>query len=411
VGHPSVAIVAGTLVVLICAGCSSTEAKSADPKLEAAATVAPAWGPASAPGPGTAATGASVAENEPGDSPIDLGEVRGAPVTGTVYYDANDNGVQDASEHGIAGVTLYLATSNTPAREETPATQSNAQGKFELLPLDRFTGRRLEVRTGWFRSQCKGLTCSVGGPGNNVAVGSEWIYSAAFTGQVAHNFNIGLRPDSGQYYPVKKNPNQQYLNLVTGTSRSHLQDLETRFTIDYGKGCVTTASAVTCHLGQTAFQTMYIGNGGLTSVSGVKGVIELPYGEVHRSLQLLASDTSASVTGVHVDSVSPALVAPATSQATSAASYTTIRFTLLGTIPPGGLVSVFSTDTLATGKPGTVLVGHAGITSEDNSAADTDSAFCNTPIPNGSCDHLSDTVSFLDLQGDDNDSDRLKVIS
>ena len=73
------------------------------------------------------------------------------------------------------------------------------------------------------------------------------------------------------------------------------------------------------------------------------------------------------------------------------------------------MIAVLSTDLLAQGTPGTQLIGHAGITAEDHGTADTDSAFCTAPALPQQCAHVVDTHSFLDLAGDDNDSDRFNV--
>lgn len=362
--------------------------------------------PNPAPTPAVAPT-----HHGPGDSVLYGGGRPGEPVTGTVYYDRNQNGKQDPGEPGIPNVVLYLASSNTPAREEIPSTHTDAHGHFTLIPPDRMVGRRLQVRTGWFRTQCPGLYCNSGGPGDNVLAGPEWIYSAPITGATAHTFNIGLIPDAGQYVVDKKS--KFYSGYPPNLANAHRQDLEVRFTDDEGKGCVTTTNGVTCHLGQTIYQTMYIANGGLTPVGGIQGVMELPYGEVHHTLQLLRSDTSPGITGITIDSVVPATVPvpPRPLLVATADSYTTIRFTLHGVLPPAGIIAVFSTDTLASGLVGTQIVGRAGITAEDNASADTDSAFCQSPAVAGTCSAVSDTHSFLDLSGDDNDSDRFNIIA
>jgi hypothetical protein len=159
---------------------------------------------------------------------------------------------------------------------------------------------------------------------------------------------------------------------------------------------------VSCTIGNSIDQTLYIANSGLTPVSGIQGVMELPFGETHHELQLLASGSSPGVTGVSAITVTPA---------TTVGTYTTIRFTLDGTLPAGGLAAVVSHGTLVGGTPGTQIVGRAGVTHEDNAAADTTSAFCQTPVIASTCEHVSDTHSLADLHGDDNDSDRFNVVS
>jgi hypothetical protein len=324
-------------------------------------------------------------------------------ITGTVYYDRNQNGKQDPGEAGLPGIPLYLghgADSETPGVDKSPATCTDASGHFTLTPPDTINGYRVEVRTGWIRTQCPGLTCAVGGPGDNVAAGPEWVYSAPLTGTQAHVINVGLIPDAGAYV-INKN-SQMYSAYPVNLANAHRVDISARFSDDETVGCLTTTNGVSCTLGNQIDQTLYIANSGLTPVSGIHGVMELPYGEVHHELALLSSGSSPGVTGVSSVSVTPSTVA---------GTYTTITFTLDGTIPAGGIAAVVSHGNLVSGTVGTQIVGRAGVTKEDDAAADTDSAFCSTPAIATSCAHVSDTHSFLDLHGDDNDSDRFNVVS
>jgi hypothetical protein len=376
------------------AGATSTAGSTSAAGSSSAASTAPSGPPATLSAAGVATC------------PPNTESAGGAkPITGTVYYDRNQNGQQDPGEAGLPGIPLYLghgADSETPGVEKSPATCTDASGHFTLTPPDTVNGYRVEVRTGWIRTQCPGLVCATGGPGDNVAAGPEWVYSDALTGTQAHVVDVGLIPDAGAYV-VNKN-SQKYSAYPVDLANAHRVDLSARFSDDETVGCLTTTNGVSCTLGIQIDQTLYIANSGLTPVSGIHGVMELPFGEVHHDLALLASGSSPGVTGVSAITVKPA---------TTAGTYTTITFTLNGTIPAGGLAAVVSHGTLVSGTVGTQIVGRAGVTSEDpaDQAVDTDSAFCATPAIASSCAHVSDTHSFLDLHGDDNDSDRFNVVS
>ncbi len=390
--------------------------------------------------------------------PTEPGAPNALSTTGTIYYDANQNGTQDAGEPGLPGIPVYLAygpDAETPAEEKSPAGCTDAAGFFSLTPPDRKTSYQLWIRTGWFRTQCDALTCAIGSAGNNVQTGPEWVYARNHVaGNDPDTYRIGLIPDAGQY--VRNPGSKKYKEYPPDLSKAHQADLAVRFTDDENSGCSTTKSGVTCRLGGEIAQTMYIANSGLSPVSQVRGVMQLPYGEVHNELVLLKSGTSPGVTGLSdvrvVPATAPAPPAPATTAGAAseaggtetgatqtsatqtgasqtgatqtgtftavreaditAANLTTITFTLDGVIPPGGFVSVMSKGILQSGTPGTQIVGRASIVAQDprSTAADLDSAFCATPVIPKTCSSVNDTHSMLDLTGDDNDSDRFNVI-
>ena len=334
------------------------------------------------------------------------------PTTGVVYYDANQNGKQDIGEPGLPGVPLYLAAgpdAETPASEKSPATCTDVNGHFSLTPPDAHSRYQLWVRTGWFRTQCAALRCVIGSAGDNVQTGPEWIYSRNFvSGAKPGSYMIGLIPDAGQY--VKSTRSTAYSSYPPDLSQAHMVDLAARFTDDESPGCHTTKNGVNCRIGGAITQTLYIGNSGMSPVSGIRGVLQLPYGETHRDLILLSSGSSPRLYLSNI-SVTPALLAAVPGQRQTMANFTTITFTLNGTLPPAGIVSLLSKGVLTRGVAGTQIVGRAGVTAEDNAQADRDSGFCPTPaVPTGACSWISDTHSMLDLHGDDTDSDRFNVL-
>jgi hypothetical protein len=59
-------------------------------------------------------------------------------VSGTCFHDANGNGMLDAAEGGIAGITLSLkAVTSLTRQTEIITTMSNEEGKYEFIGLSR----------------------------------------------------------------------------------------------------------------------------------------------------------------------------------------------------------------------------------------------------------------------------------
>lgn len=344
--------------------------------------------------------------------PAARGAVNAQPTTGVIYYDSDQNGQQDHYEPGLAGIPVYLAYgrgATTPAEERSPATCTDGNGAFSLTPPDLTNHYRLFVRTGWFRTQCPTLTCEVGSAGNNVETGAEWIRSAeSVTGAVGRVYKVGLIPDAGQH--VESIRSKSYIGYPPDLSQAHEVDLAARFTDDPATGCLTTTNGVDCRLGGPIAQTLYIGNSGMSPVTGVHAVMQLPYGEVHRELALLKSGTSPGVKSISKITVVPAKAPAPPGAMKTAANFTTITFTIDGVIPPAGFVSVLSKDILAHGAVHTQITGWAGVTAHDSSAQDHDSAFCSTPgVPTG-CEPINQTHSLTDLHGDNSDSNRFNIV-
>ena len=71
-------------------------------------------------------------------------------VTGTVYRDANNNGVRDNGEPGVGGIVVSGGGTST---------LTNSDGAWSMT----FTGTvSLRIATGWYRSQCDELDCPAG---------------------------------------------------------------------------------------------------------------------------------------------------------------------------------------------------------------------------------------------------------
>ncbi len=69
---------------------------------------------------------------------LNLDQVGEGVLTGSVYIDANNNGVRDEGEAGIAGITVEIKQTNgTLSREST--TDTNGVYQFANLPFDEYT--------------------------------------------------------------------------------------------------------------------------------------------------------------------------------------------------------------------------------------------------------------------------------
>ncbi len=75
-------------------------------------------------------------------------DVPPAIITGQVYADLNNDGQREASEGGIAGVTITAVRSGTPADVETTTTDAN--GQFSFTGLVPGTWSIIETQPGFF---------------------------------------------------------------------------------------------------------------------------------------------------------------------------------------------------------------------------------------------------------------------
>ncbi len=65
----------------------------------------------------------------------------GAGICGTVFYDTNDDGVQDAGEPGIPGVSVTIRTTSSTARETDRAVDTNGARLVRLRNGSATVGR------------------------------------------------------------------------------------------------------------------------------------------------------------------------------------------------------------------------------------------------------------------------------
>lgn len=343
-----------------------------------------------------------------------LPSAAGAAVfSGTVYSDANQNGVQDAGEAGVAGLPVDWDTGSdqaSPTSNPGLATTTDASGRYSLnLPSGQWGW--LHVRTGWFRSKCASTYCSAFGGGDNFITDNEQLWSGTYavSSSTARTLNAGLTPDAGQYFAGTGNNAGPYGGYPPNLGNAHQQDLSVRATTLSSSGC-HISGGVACPLGHTIQYAADVFNSGLTAVSGITLVAQLPYGQEFQSATLLPGLSSTSATSVTVTSVAPATQAYPASGSPTAGSFSVIRMTLNGSVPAAGLAYIRINAYYRSGSTSSRSMMF-GITGEANGAADTDSQFCSTPAVPSSCPRPPATThSLLDRVSDDTDGAGLKIL-
>jgi hypothetical protein len=117
------------------------------------------------------------------------GDVTGT-ASGTIYRDVNDNGVRDRGEPGVPGIVVQTGST---------ATITNDRGAWTLPITER---QRIDVLTGWYRSQCDTLTCPVG-PGRDQDFGVTYQnISVVAIASKNPRLDLGLVPDWPGGYPM-----------------------------------------------------------------------------------------------------------------------------------------------------------------------------------------------------------------
>jgi hypothetical protein len=139
----------------------------------------------------------------------DFGELKTTSISGYVYYDANDNGVKDSGEPGIAGVTMTLTGGATP---QTATTDANGFFQFsDLVP-----GAYSLAETTEPPNYLNGTDAAGTNGGSNVAVsdvvGNETMSNIVLSpGAAATDYDFGkLKPASvaGNVYVDANNDGQ-----------------------------------------------------------------------------------------------------------------------------------------------------------------------------------------------------------
>ena len=160
--------------------------------LAAAGAVALTTAAASAPTERMATSEAS-ASSDSSDASVSAAssEARATRIAhGTVYHDADHDGVHDVAERGLGGIVVAAGDR---------WTLTDGAGRWQLAVGPR---QRIRVLTGWYRTQCDDVDCARGpGADQDFAVRFQSIQSRAGHGERTR-LDVGLVPDWPGGYPV-----------------------------------------------------------------------------------------------------------------------------------------------------------------------------------------------------------------
>jgi protocatechuate 3,4-dioxygenase beta subunit len=134
-----------------------------------------------------------------------FGELTPSNLAGVVFFDQNENGLQDNGEVGIGGVVLYLAGTNDLGQTVFTSTTSSADGSYAFGQLRPGDYRIIEVQPPDFVS-----TINTAGKINGVTTGTV-------TGDVITNIHVlGCESGAGFNFGEKKCPPNEVLNTISG---------------------------------------------------------------------------------------------------------------------------------------------------------------------------------------------------
>lgn len=283
---------------------------------------------------------ANIDLSTPGDSSTNnlFGEVpTNSGISGKVWLDANNDGVVDAGEDGIAGVELELTGTDINGNPIAPVTvTTGAEGSYTFLDLPPGTYKVVEKQQPAGTNDGKTKPGNIGGTpvGNGSAEGSATAQNPSFigtitvgVGQVSVENNFGEVPaasisgnvyndsnDDGIRQPeeggfanvtVELNGTDDLGNPVTRTTTT---DANGKYTFDNlrpGTYVVTepTQPAETLNGKTTAGTTGGTGNNPSTTTSEITGIVLKPgdksvdnnFGEIGDSPDMLVSKSSTTV--------------------------------------------------------------------------------------------------------------------
>ena len=283
---------------------------------------------------------ANIDLSTPGDSSTNnlFGEVpTNSGISGKVWLDANNDGVVDAGEDGIAGVELELTGTDINGNPIAPVTATTgADGSYTFLDLPPGTYKVVEKQQPAGTNDGKTKPGNIGGTpvGNGSAEGSATAQNPSFigtitvgVGQVSAENNFGEVPaasisgnvyndsnDDGIRQPeeggfanvtVELNGTDDLGNPVTLTTTT---DANGKYTFDNlrpGTYVVTepTQPAETLNGKTTAGTTGGTGNNPSTTTSEITGIVLKPgdksvdnnFGEIGDSPDMLVSKSSTTV--------------------------------------------------------------------------------------------------------------------
>ena len=254
-------------------------------------------------------------------------------VSGTVYRDANNNGVRDAGEPGVGNIVISAGASSVV---------TNANGAWAMTLVGNVEVR---VVTGWYRSQCNDLNCPVGpGSGQDFAVDSQRIV-ASVTAEANPVLDAGIVPDWQGGYPI---PSARPLPANTADVSARVSFIAPTGAAA-ASNCFRTGTAGNraCAIGDQPQFLAQIFNEGTAALTDPSGYLELPAATSFVSLAPSVSPANHPALG-------------AVTLGTFNATTGRLPFTLNGTLPAGGAAMYTATLQVVAGAPLTTTFQTSG---------------------------------------------------
>jgi SdrD B-like domain len=254
-----------------------------------------------------------------GGFPVAAGAAGTVTVSGVVFRDLDNNGVQDAGEPGVPGIRVHR---NSGAG--TPTTVTDADGAYTLSGLPIGGTGVLAVETGWFRSQCAALSCPAGpGSDNDFPSDNQFIqYPMSRVTRDMSGFNVGLLPDWPGNTPGAP-------ALQAGEVPANAVDVSAR--LSWTASTCTDGNFVICRPCDRYTVSAQLHNQGTTDITGLSAMLalapgdHLATGDPAHDILLSVPATSPGVTGMTAGPVD---------------AESRIPLVFAGTLVPGGLARV-----------------------------------------------------------------------
>ncbi|SEN16681.1 conserved repeat domain-containing protein [Luteibacter sp. UNCMF331Sha3.1] len=168
-------------------------------------------------------------------------------LAGSVYADANANGVRDGGENGIAGVTVKLTGTATDGSTVsfTKVTDNAGAYRFDFLPAGTYTITETQPATGWVDGVDVAGTAG-GSAGNDVVTAIPLLANKAETG-----YDFGELPLSGIDGTVYRDLNND--GLIAGAGETGIPGVSVTLTGTDDRGQAVNVTTVTTAAGKYAF--------------------------------------------------------------------------------------------------------------------------------------------------------------
>jgi protocatechuate 3,4-dioxygenase beta subunit len=190
-------------------------------------------------------------------------------ITGTVYYDANDNGALDSSEPGVGGVAVQLSGTNYLGNAVTASAVTNAAGGYSFQNLMPGTYAVSDSPPGAYMNGKDSVGTLGGVAGTNILSGISMP-----AGGQGINYNFGLvLPASVSGYVYVDNSTAGYNNGVKDPGEAGLGGVVVTLTGTNDLGATVTLQQTTNAAGYYTFAGLRPGTYAL-SKGGVTGYID-----------------------------------------------------------------------------------------------------------------------------------------